>query len=72
MADTWHVTLFHHHPDGSATQYAWWVNAQYATDMLAYMGEPDGEALMSIQDVIDSIDASAKVPMLTREESPDG
>ena len=58
---TWHVTLFRHHDDGSATQYAWWVDDRYATDMLAHMEAPDMEQVLTVDDVRRSIEAGTNV-----------
>ena len=69
MSETWHVVLFHVHPDGQATEFAWWVDERYATDMLAHMGEPDGQRVYSAADVQESIEGGSKVPMFTREAS---
>jgi hypothetical protein len=58
---TWHVVLFHHHADGSATQYSWWVDDRYAADMLAHMGAPDMEQMLTEADVHRSIAAGSQV-----------
>ena len=68
--ETWHVALFHHHTDGTATIQAWWVDGRYASDMIAHMGAADGEAVLSVEDVEASIAASARETWLHREESP--
>lgn len=59
MADRPHVALFQHHEDGTATVSAWHVDEKYAADMLGYMGEPDGETVLSPDQVAESIASSA-------------
>jgi hypothetical protein len=67
MADeSWHVTLFHIHPDGTATAWAWWVDQKYGADMLGYMGEPDAEGLLSAEDVQASIAHAARETWVDR------
>jgi len=68
--ETWHVTLFHVYPDGTATTWAWWVDGQYATDMIAYMGEPDGESVMTAEAVQASIAHGAESETWLFREAP--
>jgi hypothetical protein len=67
MDETWHVTLFHVHPDGTATSWAWWVDSKYAADMIAHMGEPDAESLLSVEQVQRSIAHGAEETWLYRD-----